>query len=354
MTITIFDQHVTPNQVMTTVGILFLSLLAGIIFDRIILVWLKKLSKKTKWSVDDIIVGAMQAFSVWLGLIIGLYAVSMTLPFAPAIKDMIHRTIGVVLIFCLTIYCGRIAVRFIRAYSGKSGGLIPNTSILTNIARIIIYSLGFLVILQSLGISVPPLLTALGVGGLAVALALQTTLSNLFAGIQLLASKYIHTGDYVRLNSGDEGYITDISWRSTSIRALPNRIIVIPNSVLADSIVNNYTLPEKEIALLIDMSVSYDSDLSHVERVTIEVATEIMKNITGGIPAFTPLIRFNKFGDSGIGFTVVMRSEEFANQFLLKHEFIKAVHSRYLRENIEIPYPVRVVKINTKNDKTKT
>ncbi|NCA77561.1 MAG: mechanosensitive ion channel family protein [Alphaproteobacteria bacterium] len=349
----VFSETVTLNQGVIALAIFIVVVLIGIIFDRIMIFRIKKLTLKTPWAGDDIIVGALESFATWLGLIVGLYAASRILPLLPSIKVIIQRAIWVLIIIWATMYVGRVVAGFLRYYGEKSSGMIPKTSILSNVARIIIFCLGFLVILQSLGVSVTPLLTALGVGGLAVALALQSSLSNIFAGIQLLASKYIHTGDYVRLSSGDEGYITDISWRSTSIRALPNRIIVIPNSVLADSIVNNYTLPEKEVALLIDMSVSYDSDLRHVERVTIEVATEIMKNITGGIPAFNPLIRFNKFGDSGIGFTVVIRSEEFANQFLLKHEFIKAVHSRYRRENIEIPYPVRVVKIQPSNDKKK-
>ena len=166
-------------------------------------------------------------------------------------------------------------------------GVLPSTSIITNIVRIVIYAIGLLFLLQSLGISITPLLTALGVGGLAVALALQETLTNLFAGIQIIASGKIKPNNYVQLESGQEGYVQDITWRSTTIKALPNHIIIVPNSKMAGAIVRNYSLPENEIAVLINVGVSYDSDLEKVERVTIEVGKETLKDVQGGVPEFS-------------------------------------------------------------------
>jgi small-conductance mechanosensitive channel len=231
----------------------------------------------------------------------------------------------------------------VNSYSSSVKGLVPSSSIFSNITRIIVMLLGILVALQSLGISITPIITALGVGGLAVALALQDTLSNLFSGIQIIASNQIKPNDFIKLASGEEGYVTDISWRNTVIKALPNHIIVVPNSKLAGMTVINYTLPDKEIAVLVPIGVHYKSDLEHVERVTIQTAREVMQANTVAAPNFDPFIRFNSFGDSSINFTVILRVNEFVDQHILRHEFIKAIHEAFKRENIQIPFPIRTV-----------
>ena len=166
--------------------------------------------------------------------------------------------------------------------------------------------MGFLVVLQTLGVSIAPLLTALGVGGLAVALALQDTLANLFAGVHILASKTVQPGDYIRLSSGEEGYVVDINWRNTAVRQLSNNLVIIPNAQLAGTNMTNFTRPEQQMSILVQVGVGYDSDLDHVERVTIEVVAEVMTEINGGVPDHEPAVRFHTFGDSSIGFTVIL------------------------------------------------
>ena len=126
--------------------------------------------------------------------------------------------------------------------------------------------------MNELGVSITPILTALGVGGLAVALALQDTLSNFFAGFYIMMAGQIRVGDYVKLDSGEEGYIVDISWRSLTIRTLPNNIVVVPNSKVAQANVTNYSLPEKRMSLLIKVGVSYDSEPDQIERILVEEA----------------------------------------------------------------------------------
>jgi small-conductance mechanosensitive channel len=91
------------------------------------------------------------------------------------------------------------------------------------------------------------------------------------------------------------------------------------------------------------MSVSYDSDLEKVERVTREVAVQIIQRVPGAIADSQPIVRYNAFGDSGISFNVILRAHDFLAQYAIKHEFIKAVFERYRSENITIPYPTRTV-----------
>jgi len=174
-------------------------------------------------------------------------------------------------------------------------------------------------------------------------LAMQETLSNLFAGIQVILARKVRVGDYIKLDSGAEGYVTDISWRNTTVRALANHLIVVPNSKLASSVTTNFNLPDQPIAVLVEVGVAYNSDLQKVERVTLEVVREVMRSVPGGLKEFEPLVRFHTFGDSAINFTVVLRADEYVSQYLIKHEFIKRLQERYRLEGIEIPYPQRVV-----------
>jgi small-conductance mechanosensitive channel len=183
----------------------------------------------------------------------------------------------------------------------------------------------------------------LGVGGLAVAPALQDTLSNLFAGFYITVSRQIRIGDYVKLESGEEGYVTDVAWRATKIRMLPNNVVLVPNAKPASAIITNYSLPDKELAVLVQVGVDYASDLEHVERVMVEVARAVMQTVPGGVPTFEPFIRSHTFGDSSINFTVILRAKEFVDQYLLTHEFVKRLHTRYERAGITIPFPIRTV-----------
>ncbi|CUS87009.1 Small-conductance mechanosensitive channel [Candidatus Kryptonium thompsonii] len=256
----------------------------------------------------------------------------------------------VLYILSVTIVIANISVGFINMYSKKAQDVLPSTSLFVYLTRIIVFIIGILIILHSLGISITPILTALGVGGLAVALALQDTLSNLFAGLHIILTRQIKPGDYIKLETGEEGYVVDITWRNTTIRELPNNYIIIPNLKLAQAIVKNHYLPDREISVTVQLGVSYDSDLEKVERVTIEVAKEVMMEVPGGIPEFQPFIRYHTFGDFSINFTVIMRCREFTDQYLIKHEFIKRLHKRYKDEGIIIPFPIRTVYINKENE----
>jgi len=319
--------------------------LVGVLFNRFILVRLKTMAERTSWTVDEVIVNALQRMPVLWFTLVGVYAAILSLPLNPKWLNLLRNTLLVLAILSVTMVAGRIAVGLVRVYAKNVEGVLPGTSLFANLARLFVFLIGILVLLQSLRISITPILTALGVGGLAVALALQDTLSNLFAGLQIIASGQVKIGDYVKLDSGEEGYVADITWRNTSIRALPNNMIIVPNSKVASALVTNYYQPEKEMSVLVQVGVSYESDLKKVERVTIEQARETLQTVTGGVQEFQPFIRYHTFDNSSINFSVILRAKEFTDQFLLKHEFVKALHERYQKEDIEIPFPQRTLHI---------
>jgi len=319
------------------------GVVAGFIFEKIVLAWLKHITSKTTWEGDDIIVGGLKGVTfIWFTLG-GIWLAVTSAPMLNEGEKHLQKIIAALFILSATFVLAKIAVGFVRLYSHKAAGALPSSTIFVNLTRAIIFIIGVLVILQTFGISITPILTALGVGGLAVALALQDTLSNFFSGIQILLARQIKPGDFIKLESGEEGYVSDITWRNTTIKMLPNNVVVIPNAKLASAIVVNYYMPDKEMALLVPVGVSYDSDLKKVEQVTIEVARDVMKNVPGGVPDFEPFIRYNAFADFSINFNVIMRIKEFTDQGLVRHEFIKRLHERYAAEKINIPFPIRTV-----------
>ncbi len=332
-------------------ALLFLgSIVLGIIFEKVILKKLEKIAQRTKWEGDDVIIASLRRWVTFWFALAGLYFALISFGLSPTFVEHLKKIVMVLYVFSATVVLANIGAGFVNVYGRKVSDVLPSTSLFTNLTKIAIFLIGILVIVNSLGISITPILTALGVGGLAVALALQDTLSNFFAGLHVILTRQIKPGDYVRLETGEEGYVVDITWRNTTIKELANNYIIIPNSKLANSIVKNYFLPDRELAVIVQVGVSYDSDLEKVERVTIEVAREVMREVPGGVPEFEPFIRYHTFGDFSINFSVILRSSEFGNQALIRHEFIKRLHKRYKEEGITIPFPIRTVHIAKSNE----
>lgn len=324
--------------------VVFLSvLLAGLLARRIIFARLTALCARTSSQIDDIVIAAIKGpFLIWC-VMLGIYLALQV----SVVPDQYVRIAGKVLlslgILSVTISLANIAAGIVHSYSGKVDSTLPVTSLTENITRLVIILIGVLFLLNNLGISITPILATLGVGGLAVALALQDTLANLFSGFHIIVSRQIKVGDFIRLETGEEGYVIDITWRNTRIRMLQNNVVLIPNAKLSQAVIVNYHLPDKEMALLVDLGVHYNSDLDKVERVTIDTARQVMKEVAGGVPSFEPMVRFRAFGESSINLSVVLRIKEFTDQGLVRHEFIKRLARRYAAEGIVIPYPIRAI-----------
>jgi small-conductance mechanosensitive channel len=279
----------------------------------------------------------------WWSLLIGAWLAAGYWPLTAEGSLLAGRAVFVVGALSVTLAAAAIAAQFIELYGAVMAPALPISSLTRNITWGLVVTIGLLVILNGLGLSITPMLTALGVGGLAVALALQEPLANFFAGVFITLGGQIRLGDYIRLDSGQEGYVADFSWRSTRLRMLPNNLVVVPNAKLAQAIVVNHHLPSPDLAVLVEVGVDYSSDLIHVERVVTEVGRAVMAEVTGGVAGFEPFIRYHTFADSSVNFTVILRATEFVDQYLVKHEFIKRLHARFTQEGIVIPFPIRTL-----------
>lgn len=302
--------------------------------------WLHRRAQRTAWSGGDATIRLVHATLPLVVAAGGVWLAEQQLPLSGTTRGALERMLLAALILAFTVAGAGLAVDATRGFLFKRAGVAPSTTIFANVVRLSVLVIGILVALETLGISVTPLIGALGVGGLAVALALQDTLSNLFAGIQLLASKKIRPGHYITLStSGQEGHVVDVNWRNTVIRELPNNMIIVPNAMLASQAVINYNQPSKDMSVVLRIGVAYGSDLEQVEKVTAEVAADVMRTTGGGVPEHAPLIRYHTFGARSVDFSVILRAKEYTDQYLLTHEFMKCLHRRYQHEGIEIPVP---------------
>ena len=241
-----------------------------------------------------------------------------------------------VVIITVTFFCAHTVSSFLKDKLSKSGDKAATTSILTTVVDLGVYMVGILFILSSYGISISPLLTALGAGGLASALALQDTLANLFSGITTLVSKQVHMGDYIRLSSGEAGRVVDMNWRNTTIRTATGNMVIVPNKSIATATLTNYEQPLAECTISIPLTITYDNDLQRVEDVTLGVARHILDHSEYGVTGFEPLVRYDQMGEYGISFKVVLRIRNIVDEAVLKHQFIKSIYTTYKKENIQL------------------
>lgn len=334
--------------------ILAVSLIIGVVLNRMLT---KKLDEKVE-ATDSKLLGiffrAMKGVPIPLCFVSGLYWCVQAWEDMPVGLDKIFSCVlFAVIVFSLTRVCERTLSGFIRLkFSGSSD--MTQSTLLDIIFRVAIYASGVLVVLDYFEISIAPIITAMGVGGMALTFGLRETLENIFSGLQIIVSKQLRVNDYIKLSTGDEGRVTDINWRYITVTPpSDSNVVVIPNKVIAGSVTTNYSQPRDDIVLIVPVGVGYESDLEHVERVTVEVARELQKKIDGYEPEFdengvdrsplAPVVRYQAFNDSSIDFNAVMHVRSFTNQYLLKHEFIKAITKRYREEGINIPFPIRTL-----------
>lgn len=331
----------------TSAGILLvfvgLAFASRVIVARI----LHMIARQTKTEMDDLIIQALSTPMFAALVAAGLWLALVRNPDLSHYDPITHK-------FFAIVFIGIVAVALIRVTNALSVWYVHEVSsrtetdlddklipILRRVATLVIYVIAVIIVLDQLGVNITPLIAGLGIGGLAVAMALQPTLSNFLAGTYVMTDAVIRKGHYIALDSGQEGFVEEIGWRTTKIRNWQGNLIVLPNSKMSDSIITNFERPDASMVFTVSCGVGYESDLNRVERVVLEVAADVMQKCSEGAKDFKPVLRFNEFGDSNVNFTVALKAVDRPGHFALKHEFIKALHHRFQEEGIAIEYPVR-------------
>lgn len=303
-------------------------LAAGLLLRRVLTARLRKWTRSTATRFDETLLESLRGPALLWVLILAIYVATDVSQLPQTVTFWSERALLVLWIVSLTLAATRLAGRLVRVY-------LPVGTLTELLASLTVGSLGALALLQVLGIDIRPILAALGVGGLAVALALQDTLSNLFAGFYVSLAGQIRVGDFIQLESGQRGYVTDIGWRSTTLRERQNNLIVIPNNKLSQSTVSNFHLPDRRMALSLQIGVALDSDVDKVECVLLDVARST--DVPGLLKEPAPSALLLGFGERTMDFTLVCQVADFEDQFRVQHELRKRIVERFRKEGISIP-----------------
>ena len=332
-------------------GIFLFSLVLALAFHRLVFPLVLRLTRWTPTDLDSRMMVVLRR-PVTLGIVVLGGYLALTVPLDPGVgQQNAIDTIGAV----LGIVLGVIAVASLvsNVLDWYSGNIAPSSRaavqsrllpLFRRIAMVIIYGLGALLILDQLNINISPLIAGLGLGGLAVALAIQPTLANLFAGTYVMTEGVISTGDFIELENGISGYVTDVGWRSTRIRTWGNNLVVIPNSRFAETIITNYQEPMPAVNIYLTCGVSYDSDLYQVERVSREVMDDVLNTNPDAAKEYGSWFAFDGFGDSNVDFWLFIQAKDRLASFGVQSDLIKRLHLRFNQEGIVINYPVRTLR----------
>ena len=300
----------------TAVVIVLLSLLAALVYNKLLQPVALKLTHYIPTDLDSQIV---QAFNrpVTAGIgVLGLY-LGLTIPLELTGSqrqwiDHIAQALGIILGVSLVVGVVSRMLDWHQANPGKRTNVIDPRffPLVRRMAVGVIYAIGFLLVLDVLSINISPLIAGMGLAGLAVALAIQPTLANLFAGTYVMSEGVISTGDYIELEGGVAGYVVEVSWRSTRIRTWGNNLVVIPNARLADTIITNYQEPTPAVNVYLTCGVSYESDLVHVEAISREVMEDLLNTGSHGVKEYGGWFGFESFGDSNVVFWLFLQARK--------------------------------------------
>lgn len=317
----------------------------GYLFEKFVLSLARRLAQRTTTEIDDILYKSLHPAILLLIVATVLWAgVGLLGPDVPAAAVRLVEDTSLLLLIALAAFiASRLFRGLIHLRARKAPRFQPAAVLTSRIGAVVLYIAAFLMVLDHYGLDITPLLTTAGLATLAIVLALQDTLSNFFAGVWIQTGRALRPGHFVRLEEYKvEGYVAEVGWRTTQIRALPNYMFVIPNSKLAQSVVIDYYLPVPRMALLINVKVGYESDPDEVERVVLDLAKAGAKDIPGLLADPEPFLRWIPgFGEYALEFTLICQVREFVDQFLVQHELRKRILRRFREEGIRIPIPTR-------------
>jgi small-conductance mechanosensitive channel len=293
--------------------------------------------KESTSDIGDLIIRVTKSASLLWCFLLGAY-LAIRIGAAPSWENTADKVLLGVGILSAALVAANVVQMLIRSYAMRTKIAVPLASLTQTVAKAIIIGIGSLYILDSLGFNISGILAALGIGTLAVALAVQTTLSNLFSGAFIILSGHIKPNDYIKLDSGDQGYVMDISWGTTRLKTLSGSIVIIPNSRLAGAVVTNHNLPQKRASVGIIVHVSYASDPDLIERLLIEEAKGAVGQVSGLLDKPVPVVRFIPgFGEISLGFTLVCHVRDFTDQNLVEHELRTRIFKRFRAQGIQMP-----------------
>lgn len=323
---------------------ILLLALAAWFLHRYVVGWLRKLTARTQTTLDDVIIDLLDRALRPLLIVAVVAGGTNVLPLPAKFLEVANRVFYLAALAISLYYAIQLLQTLLERWLVRSEATHSLRDPIRFVAKAVFGILGLVIVLENLGVQLTAVWTTLGVGSVAVALALQETLANFFAGFYLQLDRPIRVDDYVQLDTGQEGFVQKMSWRSTRIRTMWNNTVIVPNSKLASAVITNYSMPEPGMALRIPIGVGYSSDPDQVERVLLEETQATATEIQGLLLDPPPMVRFLPgFGDSSLNFTLICRIAKYVDQYHVQDALRRRILLRFRREGIQIPFPQRDV-----------
>ncbi len=308
-----------------------------------------KLTKKTKTEVDDLIVAKTSKPISFILILIGLrlaiipHLANINSFFQYFAKNIIYSLIALIAAYIVILVFDIVIDNWLKKFALKTNSKVEQEAVILfrRFSRIIFSIIALLFILDMWGVKIGPLLASLGIAGVAVAFALQNTLGNIFGGISLIVDKSITVDDFIKLDDGTQGFISEIGLRSTRIKSPDGDLIIIPNGKLADSKIYNYHRPLPLTRITADFGVRYGTDIEKAKKIVLNE----LKGINYVVKDPAPSVVFDELGDSALKFKALFWIRSIQDRSNAKEAVLAAIYNALNKNKIEIPFPTRTIHI---------
>ncbi len=333
-----------PASVFFTVAIAAL-LLVGFVTGFILNRTLHHYAKKLKQTRGELVFALLEPLPIPLLLLAAIYIGLEILTLPHQYERIGSKLIVALLILILFYFPAKVVIIFLRRMGQREPHLEPITQPAAFLIRAVFALLAIIILLENPGISLTAIWTTLGVGSVAVALALQETLSNFFAGLSILADRPVSPGNYIKLDGGQEGFVVRVGWRSTVLRTLANNHVIVPNASLAKATITNFSVPEPRMSFGVIVSAAYGTDPARVEKVLLDIAQEAIRDgLDGLLAAPAPSVSLIPgFGQSSLDFSLNLQIRQFTDQYSVQSDLRKRILKRFEKEGIVMPFPTRTI-----------
>lgn len=338
------NEYVANQYLRAIIVIVFVFVVLKLVIfvlEKVIL----RLTLKTKTNLDDMIIEKTSKPFSFIVFMIGLRLAVNELSFSAEILGVISKLIYSFIVF-LVGYATYVVVDLLVRFgwgkvSSKSKIDKSLTSLMHSVLKVLWVVFVFLYVLNLWGVEIGPFLAGLGIGGIAVAFAMQESLSNIFGGVSLIFDRSVRVGDVVSLDKETSGTVLRVGLRSTKIKTFDNEVIIVPNSLLSQNKIQNLAQPEPKSRVVVPFSVSYGEDIEKVKKIVVDEIKKV-KNIS---KEPEPVVRFLEMADSSLNFKAYF----FVDSYKFKLDALDEANTRIYNilnfNGIEIPYPQLDVKI---------
>jgi MscS family membrane protein len=336
---------------------LVLVFLMMTLISRLIFIVLMKIARRSAMPYDEQYLKAIKPFLHWLFSVIILYIATIRLQFlSPVLKQWLGQIYVAIIIVLVTICLWKLVDMIRLWYQEKTANLEERNrndaaASLGEVAiRAVILVAGLLLILNHFGVNISALWTAIGIGGLALSLAAQDTLANMISGLIILLDQPFRTGDRIEIQELNTwGDVIAIGLRSTRIRTLDNRLVIVPNASISNNQVVNYTYPDPRYRIQTEVGVAYGTDL----RLVRQVITTSLKDVEGVIPNMPVDVLFMEWGDSEMVLRVRWWIESYVDARRSTDRVNEHIYQALEEAGVEMPFPTMSVEVVNKNQKEK-